>query len=323
MASEQQDIKPLQSGFPPLHLLSAVTSVSGTSVASPIVAGTSAVPMSIIPVFQPNMFAPGVIGLPFTLNQQALLQANYAAATACSSGKTSAIAEALQQGTLSPDSSKTIKLPLKRKYSEDDNQTKMGLAEALVHAQPRTNKGKVYSWMQSGHPKRQRAKITDVLKKEILQFCKNHTLLKQGEIADIYGVDRTTVTKMLKRSQENPGSEESYDPTRQCQEPQFEIEDMLYRWINNATRHNPPNQPVWSCEQLLEQAHELQNLTEKGDSFHLDLQWLYDFVERFRIKRLLTDCKLKCVHTFRESRPNTRFFCIPKSIGYLVISLKF
>ena len=59
---------------------------------------------------------------------------------------------------------------------------------------------------------------------------------------------------MLKRSQEFHDDEGPlYDPCRKYREPQFELEDMLYRWISNATKHHPINQPVWSCEQLLEQ----------------------------------------------------------------------
>lgn len=139
------------------------------------------------------MFAPGVIGLPLTINQQALLQANIAAVKASSSVRNVSFEEAFQgSSALSTNNPNSLKRPLKRKYSDtvlehETEQGKIDLAEALASVQPRTSKGKVYSWMQSGHPKRQRAKITEATKKEIIQFCKNHTLLKQGEIADIFG----------------------------------------------------------------------------------------------------------------------------------------
>ncbi|XP_045193768.2 uncharacterized protein LOC123549609 [Mercenaria mercenaria] len=294
MASDQPDIKPLQNGFPPLHLLSAVNSAV-TSVATPVVAGTSAVPVSLIPVFQPNMFGQGLIGLPLTLNQQALFQASMdaAASQANPSAKLSTMEDDLKDSphALGKEMNKS-KQAVKRKYADALLQKAMGrspveLADELTRVQPRTSKGKVYSWMYSAHPKRQRAKITESMKREIIEFCKNHSLLKQGEVADIFGVDRTTVTKMLKRTQEGEG--QLYDPTRRSQAPQFELEDMLYRWISNATKHHPENQPVWSCVQLLEQAEELQTLTDTGNNFCPSMEWLLEFVERFRLRRLLTD----------------------------------
>jgi hypothetical protein len=63
---------------------------------------------------------------------------------------------------------------------------------------------------------------------------------------------------MLKRSQEAQDNDEAiYDPSRKYRDPQYELEDMLYRWISNSTKHHPINQPVWSCDQLLEQVEEL------------------------------------------------------------------
>jgi hypothetical protein len=193
-ASDQPDIKPLQTGFPPLHLLSAVNS---TSVASSVTAGTSSVPVSLIPVFQPSMFGSGLIGLPLTLNQQALFQANMDAAAKSAKSLASGAAAAAFQDNPNTSGSKVSgnssgKSNLKRKFADallerKMDQTPVEIAADLTRVQQRTNKGKVYSWMWSANPKRQRARITETMKREIIEFCKNHSMLKQGEIADIFG----------------------------------------------------------------------------------------------------------------------------------------
>lgn len=116
-----------------------------------------------------------------------------AAMSAKSPTSTSTTAAALQESPSSSSASnKNSKSLLKRKYSETllektADQSSAHFSDDLVKIQPRTKKGKVYSWMWSAHPKRQRARITEAMKREIIDFCKDHSMLKQGEIADIFG----------------------------------------------------------------------------------------------------------------------------------------
>lgn len=107
--------------------------------------------------------------------------------------------QGLTQGSSSTSMKESSNSPptsgVKRKHEDEDSPTLQHRAphsylmqqHALQASQPRTLKGKVYCWMQNGLPKRQRAQITDVMKKEILEFCNSHPMLKQGEIAEIFG----------------------------------------------------------------------------------------------------------------------------------------
>ena len=52
------------------------------------------------------------------------------------------------------------------------------------------------------HFRKSRSKINDELRREIVKFYIQNPNMNQGEIADMFGIDRTTVSKLLKRKHE-------------------------------------------------------------------------------------------------------------------------
>ena len=50
--------------------------------------------------------------------------------------------------------------------------------------------------------RKSRSKITDITRREIIKFYLQNPNMNQGEVADMFGIDRTTVSKLVKRRHE-------------------------------------------------------------------------------------------------------------------------
>ncbi|KAL4219395.1 hypothetical protein ACF0H5_021975 [Mactra antiquata] len=155
--------------------------------------------------------------------------------------------------------------------------------------QPNTSNEGDSTWIHSGLLKRHRTQITNETRKQILEFCRYHQMLKQGDVAEIFGIDRTTVTKLLKKGQEQ--GESSIELSIE-ERAQYELEDFLYKWMISTVKKYNHMKPVWSCEAICEQAVELQNVSDWSDwnsNFIPTLDWVYDYIKRFRLQRFIKD----------------------------------
>lgn len=128
-------------------------------------------------------------------------------------------------------------------------------------------------------PRKPRTTLTADVKQEIVDFHKEHPLLRQGEIADIFGIDRTTVTKLLKRRRhEKLVKQETVWLSGTSH--QYELEDILYRWITRSCETIAD----WTDKRLLQKAVELQEDCDMSLSqFRPTLPWLHEFKRKFRL----------------------------------------
>ena len=90
--------------------------------------------------------------------------------------------------------------------------------------------------------RKSRTKINDELRKEIVTFYVQYPYMNQGQIADMFGIDRTTVSKLLKRKHEylDPEVEELAKKIKADNENQVQnlVKDSASRFQQLATPSN-------------------------------------------------------------------------------------
>ncbi|KAK3586999.1 hypothetical protein CHS0354_026719 [Potamilus streckersoni] len=131
--------------------------------------------------------------------------------------------------------------------------------------------------------RRTRSRIPFEQKQEIAKFREEHPRLTQGEIANIFGIDRTTVTKLLKRKEKyldicQPEHED--EKRRRIENADCtELEDILYHWYSQGKSCDVNFTDAALQHKAIGLAQEL-NLKDFRATDH----WLHEFKKRFKIE---------------------------------------
>lgn len=128
---------------------------------------------------------------------------------------------------------------------------------------------------------KKRQKILNDTKVEIIKL-KEETNKTDSEIADIFGVDRSTVTKIVKKKELYLNLENSDKKKSRIQKgPFFLVEESLYQWYCAALKSSVPISHNLLKEKALFFYNKLKEDKELKASFEASEGWITNFLNRY------------------------------------------
>lgn len=143
-------------------------------------------------------------------------------------------------------------------------------------------------------PKPKKAKLTNALRKEICLYQQQHPHQKQEEIAQRFGVERSTVSKILKEKKNWLNIEDGVaEPPRHRPPKHPRLEEEMLLWLKELSDAGETITDAKIQKKALEIAEELRKKygtigSEKGkdkdESFKASAGWIENFKRRHHVK---------------------------------------
>ncbi|KAJ3568117.1 hypothetical protein NP233_g5926 [Leucocoprinus birnbaumii] len=143
-------------------------------------------------------------------------------------------------------------------------------------------------------PKPKKAKLTNALRKEICLYQQSHPHQKQEEIAQRFGVERSTVSKILKEKKTWLNIEDGVaEPPRHRPPKHPKLEEEMLLWLEELSEAGDTITDAKIQKKALEIADELRKKygtigSEKGkdkdESFKASAGWIENFKRRHHVK---------------------------------------